>query len=348
MVDVAAGAPPPVDPVPTQSTAVFSNEGDRRIAYAHTASDQRTVQGAFTIGSYVVVWLAASVCPFALIGFLCLGWWLTAAGLVAALAFCSLPVTPKASIKAFYRTGSTCYFTSASLLYENHSALAKAGNALPPTVYAMHPHGVFSMGWATLFTQPELADVRWCFAHILYRAPFFKAFVSMMGYPASADKGHFLKLLKRKLNIALLPGGFEEATISSAAADRVYIAKRKGWVKYALQHGYSITPVYNFGERECYANLQFMMPLRLWLSTKGIPGVLPFGRWFCPILPRDTRLHIVVGTPLAPPTGISNPPTDAEVSAHHAKYVDALKGLFDRYKVEYYGLAAKDAALEIW
>jgi hypothetical protein len=191
--------------------------------------------------------------------------------------------------------------------------------------------------------------VRWCFAHVLYCSPMFKAFVSMMGYPASADKTHFLRLMKKRHNIALLPGGFEEATISCSTADRVYIKSRKGWVKYALQHGYSITPVYNFGERECYANLQWLMPLRLWLSTKGLPGILPWGRWFCPILPRDKHLHIVVGKPLSPPEGMTpGAPTEAEVSAHHARYVQALGALFDRHKVRFYGQSAKDVALEVW
>ena len=91
--------------------------------------------------------------------------------------------------------------------------------------------------------------------------------------------------------------------ISSTIVDRVYLAKRKGWIKYALQvrgdasadfhslllltlfltssslpphlalpspssqHGYSLTPVFTFGERETYGNAQALMPLRLWLVS---------------------------------------------------------------------------------
>ena len=50
--------------------------------------------------------------------------------------------------------------------------------------------------------------------------------------------------------------GFEEAAIHHADADRVFLKKRKGFVKYALQHGHSLTPAYVFGERSCYHNVQ--------------------------------------------------------------------------------------------
>ena len=63
-----------------------------------------------------------------------------------------------------------------------------------------------------------------------------------------ADKASFQRLLREGKPLALIPGGFEEATITSDRADRVYLKDRKGFAKYALQNGYSVVPVYAFGE----------------------------------------------------------------------------------------------------
>ncbi|CAM9488198.1 unnamed protein product, partial [Heterosigma akashiwo] len=51
-------------------------------------------------------------------------------------------------------------------------------------------------------------------------------------------------------SFGIIPGGFEEATISKLGAQRVYLKKRKGFVKYALKYGYALVPVYTFGESD--------------------------------------------------------------------------------------------------
>eukprot|EP00662_Eupelagonemidae_sp_cell21_P041978 gene41978-1686_t len=96
----------------------------------------------------------------------------------------------------------------------------------------------------------------------------------------------------------VLPGGFEEASCHTGGADRVYLKHRMGFVKYAIQHGYSLTPVFAFGERDTFANPQGAWSLRFRLNSFGIPAVVPFGKWWCPLLPRNDRMHVVVGEPI--------------------------------------------------
>ena len=174
---------------------------------------------------------------------------------------------------------------------------------------------------------------------------------------ASADKKSFLDLMRQRKTIAILPGGFEEASINCPTFDRVYLKHRRGWIKYALEHGYTLTPSFTFGERETYSSVQALLPLRLWLGrTFGLPGTLlamglifPCGRLWCPVLPNDRRLHIVVGPPVKPPTSKAQPTvTEEQVNEFHARYVAALIALYDRHKVTYYGEKAAGAALEIW
>ncbi|KAF4730527.1 hypothetical protein FOZ63_008685, partial [Perkinsus olseni] len=105
-----------------------------------------------------------------------------------------------------------------------------------------------------------------------------------------------------------------EATITCPGTDRIYLNNgRKGFVRYALREGYSLTPVYGFGETDTFSNVQGMWGFRYWLNsgTFEIPAVWGLGHWLCPILPRREKLRIVYGTPLHLPR-IPNP-TQEEV-----------------------------------
>jgi 2-acylglycerol O-acyltransferase 2 len=75
----------------------------------------------------------------------------------------------------------------------------------------------------------------------------------------SADAKNFEKLLRERQNIILVPGGFEEATITSHKEYRVYIRERKGFVKKALQHGYKLIPIFVFNENKCFSHSDFFL-----------------------------------------------------------------------------------------
>lgn len=58
--------------------------------------------------------------------------------------------------------------------------------------------------------------------------------------------------MKEEKNIYLIPGGFECSTITSYGVDRAFIKNRKGFIKYALEYGYTVHPCYCFGENKIY------------------------------------------------------------------------------------------------
>ena len=73
--------------------------------------------------------------------------------------------------------------------------------------------------------------------------------------------------------------------------------------------------------------------------------VFPVGRWWCPLLPRNERLHTVVGAPLRAPPGA--PADEKHIDELHRRYVAALRELYERHKEAYYGREAPPE-LEIW
>eukprot|EP00542_Grammatophora_oceanica_P005048 CAMPEP_0194062392 /NCGR_PEP_ID=MMETSP0009_2-20130614/77441_1 /TAXON_ID=210454 /ORGANISM="Grammatophora oceanica, Strain CCMP 410" /LENGTH=159 /DNA_ID=CAMNT_0038714127 /DNA_START=1 /DNA_END=480 /DNA_ORIENTATION=- len=156
----------------------------------------------------------------------------------------------------------------------------------------------------------------------------------------------YMKNLREHL--ALPPGGFEEATLSCQTQDRVYIKKRAGFVKLCLQHGYSIVPVYCFGERQTYWNLQGFWNFRLkQLNGMGIPAVVPWGSVGMLAKRKNVRMLIVAGEPIRCPKLES--PTKLDVERWHKTYMAALVKMFDEFKVDAYGeVAGKTAKLELW
>ena len=61
---------------------------------------------------------------------------------------------------------------------------------------------------------------------------------------------------------------------------------------------------------------------------------MPFfwGNPICPLLPKRVPVHSVVGKPIPMPSPKSSPFSEEEVHATHAKYVEAVKELFEAHK----------------
>ena len=75
----------------------------------------------------------------------------------------------------------------------------------------------------------------------------------------------------------------------------------------------------------------------------GFACIVPWGQWWCPILPKNqVDLHVVVGTPLALPT--IPQPTQNDIDTWHGLYVEHLIELFDHHKGRF-GIIED---LEVW
>jgi len=172
----------------------------------------------------------------------------------------------------------------------------------------------------------------------------FKVVCDLSGRYQSASKKWMLKYMGEGRNVAIIPGGAEDATIMQYGKHRTAIKKRKGLVKYALQHGYRMTPIYTFGETRTYYTYTGLLKLRLFINSFGVPAVIFFGAWWNPIFMRtDACCVSYVGPPLQLPT--IKEPTAAEVDEWHAKYIEALTRVFDENKST---AGEPDAELEIW
>lgn len=310
--------------------------------WATTPEQQNILVGCLGYLLYVGLWIFGLASPVLVLSALALGHYKVALGLLVGIVASfapreAIPVVP--SLQHFFRRSATQYFRRSTMLVE-------APIDDKPTVYCIHPHGIFCIGWAAATFLPRLRDVTWCFSSVLEKAPFFRVFLRLLNKNlAGASKETVLRLMQGKKSMAIIPGGFEEATLHTNATDRVYLKHRRGLFKYALQHGYAVKPIFAFGERDTYANLQGAWSFRLWLNSFQVPGIVPYGAWFCPILPRpEAEMMVVVGRSLQLPRIES--PSKEDVEEWHGKYIELLQALHSRHAERAYGPG--EHRLEVW
>ena len=306
--------------------------------------------GAIAVSSFIVTWLASAASPLILFLSWRRGYYYIIAFIVFVTIIAYLPwnhgILSK-SFQTFLNRYHPLYYNGVSIMFEG-GVDAPSSKDHKQTFYAVHPHGAFCIGWALLYHNPAMKAVRFCFAPSLYASPFFRIFSRMANKPGSASRPEMNSYLRRGEDVALPPGGFEEATLTSTEKDRVFIKKRYGFVRLCLKYGTAIRPVYVFGEGKLFSNIQGLWSTRLGLNRFGIPTILVWGRWIFPLLPKKgVKLHIVVGKPLTLPKIES--PTKEDVNLWHGKYIAELKRIYDEYKEEAYGPEdGKVAKLEVW
>jgi len=220
--------------------------------------------------------------------------------------------------------------------------------------YGVHPHGIITAGfswnffWNTAFNDKAGKVSYFIDVNLRYRVPGFRQICDIWQTEKrqcyDASKSSMQKAMKRGDALVLIPGGFEDATIMEYGKDRVALKKRKGLVKYCLEHGYKMVPTYTFGESDTYFTFTGFLKQRMKLNKYGIPAVGFLGNPFMPSLPRaDACILSFVGAPLELPQ--IDKPTSEDVDEWHGKYLAALEALFDKHKAD---AGKPNAKLEIW
>jgi hypothetical protein len=249
---------------------------------AKTTPTQKLI-GGLVLGGFVAIWISSIASPFVFVWAFYHDYFLIKVSIFIITAAAYAP-WKKGVISRAVQQGvsfyAPCYYKSIRMVFEgDHLPTAQD----PQTFYAIHPHGAFCIGWSMLFCHSVMQHVRFCFAPALYLSPFFRLFSRCTGNPGSAAKLSMSSYLRNGEHVALPPGGFEEATLSSLTQDRVFIKKRTGFVRLCLQQGVAIRPVYVFGEKGLYWNIQGNFQQRLAVNRYGLPAVLTWGHAFFPL-----------------------------------------------------------------
>lgn len=359
--------PPKKEPAKPKLVYVFDSNKDDEDPPRNTPLWLTKLMGNIVIGVFIVTWISSILSPVLLGVAIYHEYNVIAAIIVGISIMAYLPWNRKnIPICNYIRDNIISYYhlrlySSTRIIFiekQDIQQQSKEDNNINqnPTFYGIHPHGAFCLGWSILFCHEIMENVKFCFAPILYYSPFFRLFSRITGTPGSASKTSLMTYMKQhRTDIALPPGGFEEATLTSTSQDRVFLHNRKGFIKLCLKYGYNIRPTYVFGEKYTYWNVQGYWKLRLLLNKYNIPTIFTWGKFFFPLLPKtndNVHLTIVVGPTISVPVGGIEHPTKDDVHVYHTKYVNAIQNLFETYKDLAYDADpkydSKTCKLEIW
>jgi len=148
----------------------------------------------------------------------------------------------------------------------------------------------------------------------------------------------------------LTEGWLLPVLLLKAGEHTVYVKRRKGFLRYALQYNVPVVPVYAFGETDMYHTSSFLLPLRMWLvKTCQLALPLFWGRFPWPMW-RRVKFTYAVGAPISPPSvdvdsvGQAIDRGDPRIEEFHKLYVEGLTAAFDAVKAT---AGCPDAMLQV-
>eukprot|EP00939_MAST-03C_sp_MAST-3C-sp1_P000378 g378.t1 len=146
------------------------------------------------------------------------------------------------------------------------------------------------------------------------------------------------RVLRSGKSLMLIPGGATEALYCCADEDVVYLRKRFGFVKLALETGCDLVPIFSFNETNCWeilnldeknggplqrfcgSSLRYLKQRFQRITGLSLPVVLN-------VIPMKSNITVVVGRPIA--VKKVEKPTEQQIRAVLETYIEALRALHE-------------------
>ncbi|KAL2650659.1 hypothetical protein R1flu_018787 [Riccia fluitans] len=201
-------------------------------------------------------------------------------------------------------------------------------------IFACHPHGrMFYSG--ILFTQLhetwregilKNGDIFMGAAGGFFYIPILNLLFSLAG-TVPVTKSNIVAKLREGSHMTILIGGIKEVLMGTEDhVDRIYLKKRKGFIKIAIEENAGVVPVYFFNENQMFNHnsksfLKIFEHINKYYYRLGVPFFR--GRYNLP-MPFRRPLLMAIGEPLFAKEG-------ENVDSFHQRYMQALRELFDKY-----------------
>ncbi|CAJ1403675.1 unnamed protein product [Effrenium voratum] len=201
-----------------------------------------------------------------------------------------------------------------------------------PAVLAVHPHGVASdyriLLDGMLYEALPNREVLTLSASVLFCIPMVRE-LALWTRCIDARKSVASRALRKGHSVMVIPGGEQEQIRTEQGKEEVFLSKRVGFIKLALEQQSAVVPCYAFGSVDLYATYtKVLFKPREWLrKTLGV--CIPVYLGALGFLPLRRPVHLVLGRPLQFSCQQPGKPTDQEVQQAHQQYMDALRSLYE-------------------
>ncbi|GMH73419.1 hypothetical protein TL16_g06183 [Triparma laevis f. inornata] len=199
-------------------------------------------------------------------------------------------------------------------------------------ILAAQPHGVVSFtGMCSgSFCIDEFRKIKTAAASVVTSVPILKHVMGIFGL-IDASKKSIVKHMKKggaAGSVVIYIGGIAELFKSSRKEERLYLSKRKGFIKLALTTGSDILPLYLLGNTHSLTVVK-SGPLAA-ISRKMGVSITYFWGWKNLPIPRPDKLVYVRGRLLGMPK--IEEPTQKDIDFWHKRYCDEVERIFETYK----------------
>jgi 2-acylglycerol O-acyltransferase 2 len=218
-------------------------------------------------------------------------------------------------------------------------------------MFALFPHGWIGLSvWMSFMSDANDigarlngVDFRIVTLPANFSMPFWRDLLLAFGL-VSSSRAAIEAGFARNLSMAIVVGGAREAMFARPNKTiTLVLARRKGFVRLAIEQGAALVPVFSFGETDLYDQLEWepgtwQRRAQDWLLERlGVSFPIVRGRgifnYSLGFLPFRRELNTVVGKPIE--VERIEQPSEEQVDAVHKQYCDALRALFERRKDEF-------------
>jgi len=209
------------------------------------------LRGFINLSFFLTVWLGSAVAIPAAIVCAYYGIYVPAYFIIAQISFRLIfPAKKWDWVRETLCSEKTPYTKTCKIVLEKGATVPEPNSRV---ITSVAPHGILTCGWSFVVGSDTFAsaDSKWLVAPAMMNLPFLGDLMRWTGCE-SADPKSMHKVMKTGANIGLIPGGFNEISLFKRHHHRVFFKARKGFIKYALQYGYSVQPAYCFGEELSY------------------------------------------------------------------------------------------------
>ena len=196
-------------------------------------------------------------------------------------------------------------------------------------MFVCSPHGMFPISW--LFFIFQLANIGIyplaLMADVIFRLPYTREVSCLLGGVNASWKSVKIAA-QNKRSLILIPGSTREMKYSRKFKDTIILVRRTGFIKAALEYGYSLVPVLGVGVDELYRPYVFE-----WEWYKRMFGHYLFfalGKYEI-LYPKRTEIHNIIGRPI---DVIQNEnPSERDVQMLSDEFYQGLENALESYNV---------------